>query len=55
MRIRMLIEAEVPDDQIPVIAEHIAEQPVVDMTVRLTESDRQWYAGRFVGAQQVFD
>jgi hypothetical protein len=52
MMIRMLIETEIPDEQIPVIAEQIADQPIVDLTMR---ADGGRYAGRFVGAQQVFE
>jgi hypothetical protein len=52
----MLIEVEVSEHQIPALAEQIAEQPVTEVNVLLDDSTlvHQLYAGRFVGAQQVY-
>jgi hypothetical protein len=56
MRLRLLIDAEVPDEEIGDLAERIAEQPPTHVQIADTENEPTTYmvlAGRLMGAQQV--
>jgi hypothetical protein len=55
MRIRFLIDAEVPDTDLATLAERIADQPPATLVLHSGEDyePEVTYSGRFMGAQQV--
>lgn len=52
MRIRMLLDAEVPDSELTPIAEMVADQPPAELCIHAGDGPA-YYAVRFMGAQQV--
>ncbi len=53
-RLRFLIETEAPSEVLVLLAELLAEQPVVALRIYPESLPPVEYSGRFVGAQEVF-